>query len=264
MLKKIKLMPRKESQWCLLICPLQWFANQNFSSECSHTAVKQLLHLVPKLQDYPDNVDPNDLNEFYSRVSTYIPLNLSPTLTIKFELQKGANDACSNDVLSLREAVANGLNKAYPTHTLLNISTQGNHGIKHKTTSQLLCESSLCHVSSPIFFMILKGSSQTQWLQPWQRIWFCQEFLCPLFLCQLRGWSRECREGFFKEHTPCSDILLGLLLLWLSTWFLVRHSYMFSPPHRQPRPILHCLPMKTPLCQHHVRKCWRKGLHKRV
>jgi hypothetical protein len=72
-------------------------------------------------------------------VSAYIPLKLFPVLTIKFELQKGANDACGNDVLSIREAVANWINKAYPTHTPLNISCRRSHGIKHETTGQLLC-----------------------------------------------------------------------------------------------------------------------------
>ena len=62
-----------------------------------------------------------------------------PELTIKYELQKGANDAHGDDVLSVREAVANWLNKAYPTHSLLDISSRGNRGIKHKTTGQLLC-----------------------------------------------------------------------------------------------------------------------------
>ena len=62
-----------------------------------------------------------------------------PELTIKYELQKGANDACSNDVLSVREAVTNWLNKIYPTHSLLDISSWGNHGIKHEMTGRLLC-----------------------------------------------------------------------------------------------------------------------------
>jgi hypothetical protein len=79
------------------------------------------------------------LNEFYSGVSTYVLLNLFPTLTVKFELQKGANDARGDDVMSLREAVANWLNKAYPTHASLDISTRGNRGIKHETTGRLLC-----------------------------------------------------------------------------------------------------------------------------
>jgi hypothetical protein len=91
------------------------------------------------LQDYLDNADPNDLNEFYSGVSAYIPLKLFPVLTIKFELQKGANDARGDDVLSIREAVANWLNKAYPTHTPLDISCRRSRGIKHETTGRLLC-----------------------------------------------------------------------------------------------------------------------------
>jgi uncharacterized protein DUF6698 len=60
-------------------------------------------------------------------------------LTIKFKLQKGANDARGDDVLSIREAVANWLNKAYPTHTPLDISSRGDRGIKHETTGLLLC-----------------------------------------------------------------------------------------------------------------------------
>ena len=62
-----------------------------------------------------------------------------PELTIKYELQKGANDARGDDVLLVREAVANWLNKAYPTHSPLDISSQGNRGIKHEMTSWLLC-----------------------------------------------------------------------------------------------------------------------------
>jgi hypothetical protein len=72
-------------------------------------------------------------------VSTYIPLKLFPVLTIKFELQKGANDARGDDVLSIREAVANWLNKAYRTHTPLDISSRLSRGIKHETTGRLLC-----------------------------------------------------------------------------------------------------------------------------
>lgn len=115
------------------------FANQNSSWERSHAAVKQLLHFVPKVQDYLDKADPNDLKEFYTGVSTYIPRKLFAVLTIKFELQKGANDARGDDVLSVREAVANWLNKAYPTHTPLDISSRANRGIKHETTGRLLC-----------------------------------------------------------------------------------------------------------------------------
>jgi hypothetical protein len=109
------------------------------SWERSHAAVQQLLHFVPKLQDYLDNADPNDLKEFYTGVSTYIPLKLFPVLTIKFQLQKGANDARGDDVLSVREAVANWLNKAYPAHTPLDISSRADRGIKHETTGWLLC-----------------------------------------------------------------------------------------------------------------------------
>ena len=71
----------------------------------------------------------------------WVPLShwSCPELTIKYELQKGANNAHSNDVLSVREAVTNWLNKAHPTHSLLDISSQGNHGIKHEMTGQLLC-----------------------------------------------------------------------------------------------------------------------------
>ena len=72
-------------------------------------------------------------------VSTYIPLKLFPVLTIKFELQKGTNDAHGDDVLSVREAVANWLNKAFLIHTPLNISSRANCGIKHETNGQLLC-----------------------------------------------------------------------------------------------------------------------------
>jgi hypothetical protein len=79
------------------------------------------------------------LNEFYSGVSAYIPLKLFSILTIEFELQKGANDARGDDVLSIREAVANWLNKAYPTHTPLDILSRLSRGIKHETTGRLLC-----------------------------------------------------------------------------------------------------------------------------
>ena len=48
---------------------------RTYSWERSHAAVKELLRFVPKLQDYLDNADPNDLNEFYSGVSTDIPLS---------------------------------------------------------------------------------------------------------------------------------------------------------------------------------------------
>ena len=68
-----------------------------------------------------------------------ISRKLFPVLTIKYELQKGANDARGDDVLSVREAVANWLNKVYPTHTSLNISTRSNRGIKHEMTGLLLC-----------------------------------------------------------------------------------------------------------------------------
>ena len=62
-----------------------------------------------------------------------------PVLTIKYELQKGAKNVLGNDVLSVREAVTNWLNKAYPTHSPLDISSWGNCGIKHETTGWLLC-----------------------------------------------------------------------------------------------------------------------------
>ena len=90
------------------------------------------------MQDYLDNTNPNDLNEFYSGVSTLIPLKLS-WIDYQIWVQKGANDAHGNDVLSVREAVANWLNKAHPTHSPLDISSRGNHGIKHEMTGQLLC-----------------------------------------------------------------------------------------------------------------------------
>lgn len=60
-------------------------------------------------------------------------------LTIEFELQKGANNACGDYVLSVMEAVADWLNKAYPTLPPLDITSRGNHGIKHETTGRFLC-----------------------------------------------------------------------------------------------------------------------------
>ena len=93
-------------------------------------------------------------------MSTYPALKLFHVLIIKFELQKGANDARGDDVLSIREAVANWLNKAYPTHTPLDISSRRCRGIKHDTTGRLLCPIEydwtderwvvFCHVSSSI------------------------------------------------------------------------------------------------------------------
>jgi uncharacterized protein DUF6698 len=66
-------------------------------------------------------------------------LKLFSVLTTPIELQKGANNARGDDVLSIREAVANWLNKGYPSHTPLDISSRGSRGIKHETTGRLLC-----------------------------------------------------------------------------------------------------------------------------
>jgi hypothetical protein len=41
--------------------------------------------------------------------------------------------------MSIREAVANWLNKAYRTHEPLDISSRLSRGIKHETTGRLLC-----------------------------------------------------------------------------------------------------------------------------
>jgi hypothetical protein len=79
------------------------------------------------------------LNEFYGGVSTHNLPELFPVPTNKIELQKGANDARGDDVLSIREAAANWLNKAYPTQTPLDISSRRCRGIKHETTGRLLC-----------------------------------------------------------------------------------------------------------------------------
>jgi hypothetical protein len=113
---------------------------QHVSWERGHTAVKQLLRVVPKLQDYLDNADPNELTEFCSGVSTRILLGFFPVLTtFDFELQKGASDARGDDILSVRGAVANWLNKAYPSNMPLDILSRSNRGIKHETTGRLLC-----------------------------------------------------------------------------------------------------------------------------
>ena len=132
-----------------------------------------------------------------------------PELTIKYELQKGANDARGDDVLSVREAVANWLNKAYPTHSLLVISSWGNHGIKHKMTSQILCpiEYDWTDERWAIFMLCFKSilnHAQSVWAKPCdcnldEGFDFVKNFFVCCFYVNYEGDQENIEKGFLRS-----------------------------------------------------------------
>ncbi|PPQ90575.1 hypothetical protein CVT25_007131, partial [Psilocybe cyanescens] len=64
--------------------------------ERSHTAVRELCHLIPNFQKKIDEAQPEELSTFYAI------------------LQHGANGACSDDLSRIRGYVAEWLNKGNP------------------------------------------------------------------------------------------------------------------------------------------------------
>ena len=46
---------------------------------------------------------------------------------------------------------------------------------------------------------------------------FAKNFFVHCFYVNYEGDQENVEKGFFKEHTPCSGILLDLLLPWLGS-----------------------------------------------
>ena len=55
------------------------------------------------------------------------------------QLQKGANDACSDDVRRIKEEVANWINQTFSPTTPLSLKQHDDRGLQNDITGRLLC-----------------------------------------------------------------------------------------------------------------------------
>lgn len=102
--------------------------------------MQELKRLIPNFQERVDKSDPEDLVEFYQQVNHDIHV-ISISESDRGQLQIGANNALSDDVRSIKQAVGNWLNtqmKPVPSPTL-DKDCRGQRGLQHDSTGFLLC-----------------------------------------------------------------------------------------------------------------------------
>ena len=77
-------------------------------------------------------------------------------------------------------------------------------------------EPSLCHVSSP-FLIMLKGFEPNSVTATLTKDLILRRISLSTVLMSITRVIRRMSRRVFKEHTPCSGILLDLLLPWLGS-----------------------------------------------
>ncbi len=127
-----------------------------------------LLQLVPCLKEMLEDpaVDTDTFNHFIAQVPYfYVPLLLSNSP----QLQKGANDAHSDDVRRAKEEIANWINQTLSPTAPLSVKQRDDHGLQNDITGRLLCpielswddiEYTIPSVHSQLFTYFLQRSSQ--------------------------------------------------------------------------------------------------------
>ena len=102
----------------------------------------------------------------YDHVSTLIHIFFSECFP---QLQKGANDACSDDVRRIKEEIANWINQTHSPMTPLSLKQRDGRGLQSDVTGRLLCpielpwddnEYIISSLSYPLTYTFLQCSSQ--------------------------------------------------------------------------------------------------------
>ncbi|KAF9047615.1 hypothetical protein BJ165DRAFT_1403296 [Panaeolus papilionaceus] len=94
-----------------------------------------ILEVVPSLRSFldDDQADVEDLDKLLTQVS---PPSSSEYTKM---LQKGANDARSDDLRRIKEELASWLNEDFTTTVPFSMKSRANRGLHNNITSQLLC-----------------------------------------------------------------------------------------------------------------------------
>ena len=115
--------------------------NRSNSSERTFKSYTLLLWLVPHLKDMLNDstVDNDTFDSFLSQVPylslSYVSVSHTPSL----QLQKGANDARSDDVRRIKEELANWINQTFSPTTPLGLKQRDDRGLQNDVTGRLLC-----------------------------------------------------------------------------------------------------------------------------
>jgi hypothetical protein len=84
-------------------------------------------------------VDNDTFDSFLSQVPylslSYVSVSHTPSL----QLQKGANDARSDDVRRIKEELANWINQTFSPTTPLGLKQRDDRGLQNDVTGRLLC-----------------------------------------------------------------------------------------------------------------------------
>jgi hypothetical protein len=97
-----------------------------------------LLQLVPRLKEMLEDptVDTDTFNHFIAQVRYFC---VSFLLFNSPQLQKGANDARSDDVRRAKEEIANWINQTLSPTTPLSVKQRDDCGFQNDITGRLLC-----------------------------------------------------------------------------------------------------------------------------
>ena len=103
----------------------------------SATAVKELRRLIPNFDKKADEA-PIEFVKFLKQIHT-ITFPISSAEYHSFQLQDGATNARSNDVLRIMNVVTIWINQQYPEEPQLSTTNHQGRGIHHLITGMLLC-----------------------------------------------------------------------------------------------------------------------------
>jgi hypothetical protein len=110
------------------------------SSNRTYKAYVLLLQLVPQLKEMLEDssVDTVAFNHFIAQVRCHLDIRVSLSLNTS-KLQKGANDARSDDVRRVKEEVANWINQSLSPTTPFSLKHRDDRGLQNDITGRLLC-----------------------------------------------------------------------------------------------------------------------------
>lgn len=108
------------------------------SHDRTFEAYELLLRLIPRLREIIE--DPEiDLDEYIAQVN-FLVMQIIALLDFSYtQLQKGANDARSDDIRRIKEELAIWINRDYSPTPALELRSRHDRGLQNDTTGALLC-----------------------------------------------------------------------------------------------------------------------------